>query len=201
LVRVLVAQRGHLMLCALTHMLQAEGDVQVVGEVSETTEVSAAIDRCRPEVTVLDAAMPKADELIASLYESLTGSRLLVLIDAGRTGLLGRSLPRGTPRVGFISTDATPDTLVEAIRRTARGEPFVDPELAVAALTARDNPLTARERDVLELAASGEPNIQIAQKLFIANGTVRNYMSRAIAKTGGRNKIEAIKIAQAAGWL
>jgi two-component system response regulator DesR len=182
-------------------MLTSEKDMNIVGEVSESTDVPGSIDRYQPEVTVLDATLPEADELIASLYATLAGSRLLVLLDAERTGLLGRALPRNAPRVGFISTDATRDTLVEAIRRTARGEPFLDPQLAVAALHARDNPLTERERDVLRLAAYGDPNRQIAAKLFIADGTVRNYLSRAITKTGGRTKVEAIRIAQAAGWL
>lgn len=201
MITVLLAQHASLFRRGLAHMLADEEDMKVVGEVAQTTDVPGCIERYRPQVTLLDGLLPDADLLIATLYESLHDSRLLVLIPGDKTALLGRALPRSAPRIGFISTDATPEMLMEAIRRTARGEPFLDPKLALAALTARDNPLTTRERDVLKLAAHGEPNDQIASKLFITPGTVRNYLSRATVKTGGRTKLEAIRIAQDAGWL
>lgn len=201
MITILLVQQGHLFRRALAHLLSDAPDLEVVGEAAVSSDVPACLERLRPQVTLLDGMLPEADTLILSLYETLVDSRLLVLLPGERTALLGRALPRSAPRVGFISTDATPEMLMEAVRRTARGEPFLDPQLAMAALTALDNPLTQRERDVLKLAAYGEPNGQIARKLFIAPGTVRNYLSRATLKTGGRTKVEAIRIAQDAGWL
>ena len=201
MIAVLLAQRASLFGRGLAHLLANEEDMTVVGEVAQAVDVPGCIERHRPQVTLLDGMLLDADLLIVSLYESLVDGRLLVLISDDKTALLGRALPKSAPRIGFISTDASPDTLMEAIRRTARGEPFLDPKLALAALTAQDNPLTMRERDVLKLAAHGEPNGQIASKLFISPGTVRNYLSRATVKTGGRTKLEAIRIAEDAGWL
>lgn len=201
MVTVLLAQQSSLFRCALARMIAAEDDLDVVAQAATTEEVTRCIERHDPQVVLLDGMLPDADLLINSLYESLENGRLLVLLPGDRSGLLGRALPRCAPRVGFVSTDIAPEMLLEAIRRTARGEPFLDPNLALAALTARDNPLTERERDVLRLAAYGEPNGQIAQQLFISPGTVRNYLSRATMKTGGRTKVEAIRIAQDAGWL
>jgi two-component system, NarL family, response regulator DesR len=201
MVTVLLAQGSSLFRSALAHLIDAEADLEVVGAVAESADVPRCIERHRPDVVLLEGTLPGADVLINSLYETLDGTRLLVLLPGDRNGLLGRALPRWAPRVGFVSTDIASDTLLDAIRRTARGEPFVDPQLAVAALAARDNPLTEREREVLKLAAYGEPNVQIARKLFISPGTVRNYLSRATTKTGGRTKVEAIRIAQEAGWL
>ncbi|MFD0890632.1 response regulator transcription factor, partial [Streptosporangium algeriense] len=91
--------------------------------------------------------------------------------------------------------------LAECVRRVAAGERVIDAELAVAALHARENPLTARELEVLKVAAEGEPVNEIAKRLFLSGGTVRNYLSRILAKMGARTRVEAVTIAQEAGWL
>jgi two-component system response regulator DesR len=91
--------------------------------------------------------------------------------------------------------------VVEAIRRVARGDAVLDPQLAVAVLTAAENPLTTREREILAIVAEGAPVKEIANRLYLATGTVRNNLSRILAKTGARNRLEAYQIAQEAGWL
>jgi len=102
---------------------------------------------------------------------------------------------------GFVGRDVAPEFMAEAVRRVARGKKVIDPELAFAALNTVKNPLTARELDALRLAAEGATTAEIARDLCLSVGTVRNYLSRAITKTGGRNRVDAIRIAISAGWF
>jgi two-component system response regulator DesR len=97
--------------------------------------------------------------------------------------------------------DVAPEFITEAVRRVARGKKVVDPDLAFAALNTARNPLTDRELDVLRLASEGSTTAEIAGHLCLSVGTVRNYLSRAITKTGGRNRVDAIRIAVGAGWF
>jgi two-component system response regulator DesR len=102
---------------------------------------------------------------------------------------------------GFVGTDTAPHQLTEYVRRVAAGERVIDPVLAVAALSAPHNPLTAREREVLRLAGTGSSSAEIAARLHLSAGTVRNYLSAIMHKTGARNRLEAFRIAEEAGWL
>ena len=97
--------------------------------------------------------------------------------------------------------DSPADKLTETIRRVLNGERVIDPDLAAAALADGLNPLTPRERDVLLAADGGGTIAQIATELYLSEGTVRNYLSACIQKTGARNRAEALKIAQERGWL
>jgi two-component system response regulator DesR len=102
---------------------------------------------------------------------------------------------------GFLVKDGPVESLAAAIRRVVAGERVVDPALAAAALAAGPSPLTERERDVLRAAAAGAPTTELARRLFLSESTVRNYLSAAIAKTGTRNRTEAVHVAEANGWL
>jgi DNA-binding CsgD family transcriptional regulator len=102
---------------------------------------------------------------------------------------------------GFITKDAPAQTLADGVRRVARGERVIDPELIGAALETGASPLTAREADVLRAAETGIPTDQIATQLSLSRATVRNYLSNAISKVGARNRIDAIRISRNAGWL
>lgn len=204
MIRVLLGQRGTLLRGALAAVLSQEDDMTVVAEVQRADEVLATAKQDRPDVLVLDFELPgsvSVVKLCGMLGRSLPGSAVLVLLDARASAGAGTELVRYAPRVGFIGTDTSPKELVDGIRRLARGEPVLDAKLAVAALTARVNPLTIREREVLRLALAGAPAKEIAASLFLSPGTVRNYLSRIIAKTGARTRIEAIRIAQEAGWI
>jgi two-component system response regulator DesR len=202
-IRVLLAKAGTLTRGAMAALLSQQGDVTVVAESERGDEVLGTALRCRPDVVILDADLPGDDwrTVCAEISRVLMACRVLVLVDARKSAPLGRGLANWAPRVGFLANEAHPDRLVEAIRRMAGGEQFVDSEVAVAALSAQDNPLTLRELEVLRLAARGAPVAEIADNLFLAHGTVRNHLSRVIAKTGARTRIEAIRVAQDAGWL
>jgi two-component system response regulator DesR len=199
-IRVLLGHRGVLLREALGAVLAREPDLEVVARLSQWDDVIAAARRERPEVAVLDALLPDSVG-VRGLCQTLPRLRILMLVERYASEGAALSLARLAPRVGLIATDASPVDLVQAVRQLAQGEPVLDFELAVAALTAEENPLTDRERDVLRLATTGAPPREIARSLHLSPGTVRNYLSHILMKTGARTRIEAIRIAQDAGWI
>jgi two-component system, NarL family, response regulator DesR len=200
-IRVLIAEDMHMIRGALVALLTLEDDMTVVAELDRGDQILDAALRTRPDVAVLDIDLPGLDGLAAaaSLHEHLPGCRTLVLTGLSQPGHLLRAL---TAHVrGFIVKDAPASTLAAGIRAVAAGERVIDPELVAAALETGATPLTSRESDVLRAADSGLPTEQIAARLSLSPATVRNYLSNAITKVGGRNRIDAIRIARDAGWL
>lgn len=204
MIRILLGQRGALLRGALATVLSHERDIDVIADLESRDEVLSVACRQRPDVVVLDRWLlggDPANGLCRRLCRSLPACGVLIMLDRESCASASRVLARLAPQVGLIATQASPVELVEAVRRLARGRPVLDVELALAALTADEAPLTERERQVLRLAADGASTREIAEKLCLSAGTVRNYISRAISKTGGHNRIEAIRIAQDAGWI
>ncbi|MEV4571253.1 response regulator transcription factor [Nonomuraea sp. NPDC049419] len=201
MIRVLIAEDMHMIRSALVALLSLEDDMEVVAEVERGDEVLATALRVRPDVAVLDIDMPGLDGLSAAeqLSARLPGCRTLVLTGLSQPGNLLRALKVHVK--GFIVKDAPAKTLTDGIRRIAAGERVIDPELVAAALETGSSPLTARETEVLRAAASGIRVAQIATQLSLSQTTVRNYLSNAIGKVGGRNRIDAIRICRDAGWL
>ncbi|MEU4225594.1 response regulator transcription factor [Nonomuraea sp. NPDC026600] len=201
MIRVLIAEDMHMIRSALVALLSLEDDMEVVAEIERGDEVLAAALRVRPDVAVLDIDMPGLDGLSAAeqLFERLPGCRTLVLTGLSQPGNLLRALKVHVR--GFIVKDAPAQTLTDGIRRIARGERVIDPELVAAALETGSSPLTARETDVLRAAGTGISIAEIAVHLSLSQATVRNYLSNAIGKVGGRNRIDAIRISRDAGWL
>ncbi len=200
-VRLLLADDQELIRSALAVMLDLEADFEVVASVGRGDEVVAAARTHRPDVALLDIEMPGIDGLAAAgvLAQEVPSCRSLILTTFGRPGYLRRAMESGAS--GYVVKDAPPERLADAIRRVAAGERVVDPVLAAATLASGLSPLTARERDVLVAARPGATVAEIAGRLFLSEGTVRNYLSSAIAKTGTRNRAEAVRIADENGWL
>jgi two-component system, NarL family, response regulator DesR len=200
-VRLLLADDQQLIRSALAVMLAMEDDFEVVAAVGRGDEVVAAARTHRPDVALLDIDMPGIDGLAAAavLAQEVPDCRSLILTTFGRPGYLRRAMESGA--YGFIVKDAPPEQLADAIRRVVAGERVVDPALAAATLASGASPLTARERDVLVAARPGATVAEIAGKLFLSEGTVRNYLSAAIAKAGARNRAEAVRTAEERGWL
>ena len=200
-VRVLLAEDQAMVRGALSALLSMEGDIEIVAEASRGDEVlSAALDAF-PDVALLDIEMPGGDGLSAAaqLKERLPACRVIILTTFGRAGYLKRAMESGA--LGFMLKDAPATELASAIRRVAGGERVVDPALAAAALSEGDNPLTGRERDVLRASADGATIGDVAARLYLSEGTVRNYLSTAIKKLGTRNRVEAARLAERKGWL
>jgi two-component system, NarL family, response regulator DesR len=201
MIRVLIAEDMHMIRSALVALLSLEDDMEVVAEIERGDEVLATALRVRPDVAVLDIDMPGLDGLSAAeqLSARLPGCRTLVLTGLSQPGNLLRALKVHVK--GFIVKDAPAQTLTDGIRRIAAGGRVIDPDLVAAALETGSSPLTARETEVLRAAASGIRVAQIATQLSLSQTTVRNYLSNAIGKVGGRNRIDAIRISRDAGWL
>jgi two-component system response regulator DesR len=145
--------------------------------------------------------MPGVDGIAAAaaLRAGLPQCRVLMLTTFGRPGYLRRAMASGAS--GFMLKDAPARELAVAIRRTAAGERVVDPQLAVQALSDGDSPLSSREAEVLLAASDGSTVAQLAQRLFLSEGTVRNHLSAGIQKLNARNRMEAVRIAREKGWL
>lgn len=201
MIRTLLAEDMHLVRGALVALLAYEEDIEVVAEVDRGDKIVPMALEHRPDVAVLDIALPGKDGLVAAgeLHEELPGCGVLILTGVGTPGLLKRALDVHVR--GFMAKDAPAGQLADAIRRVADGERVIDSELAIAAMRPAEAPLTQRELDVIGAAAEGASVPEIAASLFLAEGTVRNYLHRTTAKLGARSRIDAIRIAREAGWI
>ena len=201
MIKVLLADDQHLVRGALAALLTLEGDIEVVAEVGRGDELVQAARESSAEVALVDVEMPGLDGLAATaaLHTAVPSCRVLILTTFGRPGYLRRAMEAGA--LGFMVKDAPPEQLADAIRRVASGERVVDPVLAAESLAGGANPLTGREQDVLAAARGGATVADIARQLYLSEGTVRNYLSSAIAKTGTRNRVEAVIHAEQHGWL
>jgi two-component system response regulator DesR len=200
-IRVLVAEDQSMVRGALRALLELEDDITVVAEVGRGDEVLAVAREHRPDVALLDIEMPGRDGIEAAreLAAELPAVRAVVLTTFGRPGFLRRAMEVGA--AGFLVKDAPVAELATAIRAVVAGERVIDRELAAAALALGATPLSAREADVLREAADGATVADIARRLFLSEGTVRNYLSSAIGKTGARTRVEAARVAADKGWL
>jgi len=200
-VRVLLAEDQAMVRGALSALLSLEDDIEIVAEASRGDEILPAALDTLPDVALLDIEMPGGDglEAAAVLHERLPSCRVVILTTFGRSGYLRCAMESGAD--GFLLKDAPASELAKAIHRTMKGERVVDPALAAAALSEGDNPLTEREREVLAASEGGATIEDIAARLYLSEGTVRNYLSTAIKKLGARNRVEAARLAEKKGWL
>ena len=201
MIKLLLADDQAMVRSALAALLALEDDFGVVAQVGRGDEVVAAALAHSPDVALLDIEMPGVDGLAAAaaLAHEAPSTRVIILTSFGRPGYLRRAMESAA--LGFVVKDAPAEQLADAVRRVMRGERVVDPALAAATLAGGASPLTGRERDVLVAARDGATVADIAGKLFLSEGTVRNYLSAAIAKTGVRNRVEAVRVADQRGWL
>jgi two-component system response regulator DesR len=200
-IRILLAEDQGMVRGALATLLNLEPDIEVVSQVSRGDQVVAEALRTEPDIALLDIEMPGLDGLsaAAALRVARPGCRVLILTTFGRPGYLRRAIDAGV--AGFLVKDGPVEELAHAIRRVLAGEQVIDPKLALAALSTGNNPLSPRERDVLGAATDGSTATDIAHLLHLSEGTVRNYLSSAIQKTGARNRLEAARVATENGWL
>ena len=200
-IRLLVADDQELVRQALCALLALEDDFEVVASVGRGDEVVAAARAQRPDVALLDIEMPGIDGIAAAaaLRSAQPACRVIVVTTFGRPGYLRRAMEAGAS--GFVVKDIPADQLADAIHRVQAGLRVVDPALAAETLAAGESPLTPRERDVLVAARGGGTVADVAKILFLSDGTVRNYLSSAIGKTGARTRAEAARVAEQNGWL
>jgi len=199
-IRIALAEDQRLLLGAISTLLDLEDDLTVVGRFENGDQARTGFPDLLPDVILTDIEMPGMSglELAEWLKQDYPETRVIVLTTFARPGYLRRALDAGVR--GYLLKETPAEELAAAIRRVCRGERVIAPELA---LTAFDNadPLTNRERQALRLAGEGLANAEIARRLYLAEGTVRNYLSEAMSKLNADNRIEAYRIARDQGWL
>ncbi|WP_203978980.1 response regulator transcription factor [Planotetraspora silvatica] len=201
MIRILVAEHLPLVRRGLVASLDGESDLEVVADVGSAEDIVPTALDLQPDAAVIDVDLPGVDGLSAAarLGEKVPRCRVMILSGQPNPGHVKRAFAAGV--LGYMSIQVAPEQLAHGIRRINSGHRVVDPDLAVAAIEAADNPLTPRELHVLRLAAGGARSKEMADQLGLSVGTVRNHLSRIICKTGARNRVDAVRIAADAGWL
>jgi two-component system response regulator DesR len=200
MIRVVLAEDQAMVLGALAALLEIEGDIVVAAQARDGKAALDAVAKQKPDVLITDIEMPEMSglEVAAELQRLDLSTRTIILTTFARAGYLRRALDAGVS--GYLLKDKPAKELADAVRRVNKGLRVIDPELAAEAW-GKPDPLTDRERQVVRLAGEGMASAEIAQKLGLSEGTVRNYLSEAMSKLGANNRVEAARIARAKGWL
>jgi two-component system response regulator DesR len=200
-IRVVIAEDQAMVLGALAALLEMEEDIVVMACAANGREALNAVIKLKPDVLVTDIEMPVMTglELAAELRTNHPATKTVILTTFARPGYLRRALDSGAR--AYLLKDRPASELAEAVRKVHRGLRVVDPALATEAWSAELDPLTERERQILQRAGDGRSSTEIAGELHLSEGTVRNYLSEAIAKLGASNRVDAARIARTKGWL
>ncbi|MDY7529039.1 MULTISPECIES: response regulator transcription factor [unclassified Cryobacterium] len=200
-IRVLLVEDHVLLRTALQAVFSLEADIEVVAAIGDGAEVLSTVRRTAPDVIVLDIHLPTIDGLglLPLIQAADPRVKVLLLASHPRPGDVRRAIQGGVD--GFQHTDLASERLIAVIRKIRAGERVVDPQLAINAMMHGESPLTARETEVLFLAAGGRSAPEVARALHLSPGAVRNYLSAASAKLGASNRSEAIRIATDKGWI
>ncbi len=200
-IRVLLAEDQTMLRGALASLLSLEPDIAVIAQAANGREAHKLARDLAPDVVVTDIEMPHMTglEFAAALQQAESKARVIILTTFARPGYLRRALEAGAR--GYLLKERPASELAEAIRRVHAGLRAIDPALAAEAWSAEPDPLSDRERSVLQRAGEGRSSAEIAAELRLSEGTVRNYLSEAIAKLGAANRTDAARIARARGWL
>ncbi|MCL6619329.1 MAG: response regulator transcription factor [Thermomonas hydrothermalis] len=200
MIRVLLAEDQAMVRGALAALLALESDIEILGTSPDGESAWCALQQLTPDILLTDIEMPGLTglELAQRVQRHALPVKVVILTTFARPGFLRRALDAGVR--GYLLKDAPAEHLAEALRQVHRGGRAIDPQLAQDAWGEAD-PLTDRERQALRLAGEGLSAAEIAQRLNLSHGTVRNYLSEAIGKLGVGNRIEAYRLARQKGWL
>ena len=195
MIKVLVVEDQALVRGAISALLGLDEEIEVVGEAENGLDALSKIESLRPDLVLTDIEMPQCSgiELVEKLAQSQPNLHTMIMTTFARAGYIRRALSAGVK--GFVLKEAPSEYLIDAIKKVMKGQKVIDPELAINALDDRD-PLTEKERKALKLAADGFKTAEIAAQLYLSEGTVRNYLSDAIAKLNATNRVDAARIAR-----
>ncbi|MGA9587967.1 MAG: response regulator transcription factor [Terracidiphilus sp.] len=200
-IRVLLAEDQTMLRGALAALLDLEPDINVIAQAANGREAFRLARLHAPDIVITDIEMPDRSglELADDLKQSASSPRVIILTTFARPGYLRRALDAGAR--GYLLKDRPASELAEAVRRVHAGLRAIDPDLAAEAWSGDEDPLSDRHRQILHRAGEGRSTSEIATELHLSDGTVRNYLSEAIAKLGAANRIDAARIARSRGWL
>jgi two-component system response regulator DesR len=200
MIKVIIVEDQALVRGAISALLDFEENINVVAQAENGALAIPLIEQFMPDIVLTDIEMPEMSgiELVEKIAVEHPKIKTMIMTTFSRCGYIKRSIRAGVS--AFILKEAPTEYLVEAINKVIQGKKVIDPELAMSALDDYD-PLTNKERKALRLAEEGLSTIDIAEKLFLSEGTVRNYLSEAIAKLNATNRIDAARLAKQKGWL
>ena len=200
MIKVIIVEDQALVRGAISALLDFEENINVVAQAENGALAIPLIEQFMPDIVLTDIEMPEVSgiELVEKIAVQHPKIKTMIMTTFSRCGYIKRSIRAGVS--AFILKEAPTEYLVEAINKVIQGKKVIDPELAMSALDDSD-PLTNKERKALRLAEEGLSTIDIAEKLFLSEGTVRNYLSEAIAKLNATNRIDAARLAKQKGWL
>ncbi len=198
--KIAIIEDQALVRAALCALLNLESKLKVVAQAENGKHALELIATNTPDLILTDIEMPEMNgiELTREVKEKFPNIRVVIMTTFSRTGYIRRAMEAGAD--AFILKEAPSTYLIDTIQKVMLGKKVIDPELALSALDDLD-PLTEKERKALYFAGQGLKTKEIAKKLFLTEGTVRNYLSEAISKLNASNRIDAVRIAQQKGWL
>lgn len=198
--KILIAEDQRLLRGALASLLDLEDDIEVIGQASDGAEALELICKLQPDICLMDIEMPQLSglDVAEEIQARALPCRVIILTTFARPGYFERAIKANIH--GYLLKDEPSDRLAEAIRRVMAGHREVSPELIFGSLH-NENPLTAREIDILKLATQGGSAADIAKSMHLSYGTVRNYISEIINKLEAKNRMEAVRIAEEKGWI
>ncbi len=200
MIKILVAEDQAMVLGALVALLEIELDFEVKATALNGETAFKLLKEQPIDIVLTDIEMPKMSglDLAIKIKEHNIKTRVIILTTFARPGFLRRALDAGVS--GYLLKDTPSEKLANAIRKVVSGGRSIDPELAMEAWTEND-PLTENEQLTLRLAGEGLTTKEISKQIYLAEGTVRNYLSEAISKLDANNRIDAYRIARQKGWL
>ena len=198
MIRIVIAEDQQMLLGALGSLLNLEDDMEVVGKASNGEEALTLVQQHQPNVCIMDIEMPGMSGLEAAEKLKDVGCKVIILTTFSRSGYFQRALKAGVS--GYLLKDSPSEELASSIRSIIAGRRIYAPEL-MDDVYSEENPLTEREKEVLELVADGKNTKEIADQLSIKTGTVRNYISTILEKLDVKNRIEAITQSKEKGWF
>ncbi|MEH7347703.1 MULTISPECIES: response regulator transcription factor [Gottfriedia] len=198
MIRIVIAEDQRMLLGALGSLLNLEDDMEVVGQASNGEEAVKLVKQLQPDICIMDIEMPGKTGLEAAEELKAFDCKVIILTTFARSGYFQRALKAGVK--GYLLKDSPSEELASSIRSIIAGKRIYAPEL-MDDVYAEENPLTDREKEVLELVADGKNTQEIADELSLKTGTVRNYISMILDKLEVKNRIEAIKQSKEKGWF